>query len=273
MSDALPSELAAGLEATASRRGPLGSPVYYFNETGSTNDVAATLAEGGAAEGTLVLASTQTAGRGRLGRQWHSPPDAGLYASLIFRSAAAAPFLTLAGGVAVAEGIRQATALPVHIKWPNDIVISDRARPSRRRKLAGLLAEASSGADGVLHVVLHVVLGIGINIKATAYPPELADKASSLETELGRPVDAGAVLGETLAALERAMGSLRRGDAARVLGRWRELAPSAFGSSVEADVGGERVAGVAEGIDDSGALLVRVNGRLERVLSGEVLWT
>jgi BirA family biotin operon repressor/biotin-[acetyl-CoA-carboxylase] ligase len=269
MSDALPSELAAGLEATASRRGPLGSPVYYFNETGSTNDVAATLAEGGAAEGTLVLASTQTAGRGRLGRQWHSPPDAGLYASLIFRSAAAAPFLTLAGGVAVAEGIRQATALPVHIKWPNDIVISDRARPSRRRKLAGLLAEASSGADGVLHVVL----GIGINIKATAYPPELADKASSLETELGRPVDAGAVLGETLAALERAMGSLRRGDAARVLGRWRELAPSAFGSSVEADVGGERVAGVAEGIDDSGALLVRVNGRLERVLSGEVLWT
>ena len=89
MSDALPSELAEGLQATASRRGPLGSPVYYFGETGSTNDVAATLAERGAGEGTLVLASAQTAGRGRLGRQWHSPPDAGLYASLILRSAAA----------------------------------------------------------------------------------------------------------------------------------------------------------------------------------------
>src|SRR4051794_18181320 len=148
MSDALPSELAGGLEATASRRGPLGHPVYYFSETGSTNDVAATLAEGGAGEGTLVLASAQTSGRGRLGRQWHSPPDAGLYASLILRSAAAAPFLTLAGGVAVAEGIRQATGLPVAIKWPNDIVVSDRTRPSRWRKVAGILAEASSNAEG-----------------------------------------------------------------------------------------------------------------------------
>jgi BirA family biotin operon repressor/biotin-[acetyl-CoA-carboxylase] ligase len=268
MSDALPSELAAGLDASAPRRGSLGTPVYYFSETGSTNDVAATLAERGAAEGTLVLASAQTAGRGRLGRQWHSPPDAGLYVSLIVRAAAAAPFLTLAGGVAVADGIRAATGLPVEIKWPNDIVISDRARPSRRRKLAGLLAEASSGADGVQYVVL----GIGINVKATAYPPELSDKASSLETELGRSVDAGAVLGETLAALERALRSLRDGDAAQVIEAWRRMAPSANGAQVEADVRGARVAGVAEGIDDLGALLVRVNGRLERVLSGEVVW-
>src|SRR3954449_800961 len=138
MSDALPSELAAGLDTSASRRGPLGTPVYYFSETGSTNDVAATLAERGAGEGTLVLASAQTAGRGRLGRRWHSPPDAGLYASLILRSATAAPFLTLAGGVAVAAGVRRATGLPVEIKWPNDIMISDGARPSRRRKLAGI---------------------------------------------------------------------------------------------------------------------------------------
>ncbi len=268
MSDALPSELAAGLDASASRRGSLGTPVYYFSETTSTNDVAATLAERGAGEGTLVVASAQTAGRGRLGRQWHSPPDAGLYASLIVRSANAAPFLTLAGGVAVAEGVRNATGLPVEIKWPNDIVISDRTRPSRRRKLAGILAEASSGADGVQYVVL----GVGINVKVTAYPPELADKASSLETELGRSVDAGAVLGETLAALEHALTSLRAGDARDVLGAWRRMAPSASGLQVEADVHGARVAGVAEGIDDSGALLVRVNGRLERVLSGEVVW-
>jgi BirA family biotin operon repressor/biotin-[acetyl-CoA-carboxylase] ligase len=269
MSDALPSDLAAGLDASASRRGPLGTPVYYFSEIGSTNDVAATLAERGAAEGTLVLASAQTAGRGRLGRQWHSPPDAGLYASLILRSAAAAPFLTLAGGVAVAQGVRAATGLPAEIKWPNDLVISDRTRPSRRRKLAGILAEASSSADGVQYVVL----GIGINIKAAAYPPELTDKASSLETELGRSVDGGAVLGETLAALEDMLMSLREGHAAGVLDAWRRLAPSANGAHVEADVRGARVHGVSEGIDDSGALMVRVNGQLERVLSGEVLWT
>jgi biotin-(acetyl-CoA carboxylase) ligase len=86
-------------------------------------------------------------------------------------------------------------------------------------------------------------------------------------------VEAGAVLGETLAALEHALATLRQGEAAPVLGMWRQLAPSAFGSSVEADVRGNRVAGVAEGIDESGALLVRVEGQLERVLSGEVLWT
>jgi BirA family biotin operon repressor/biotin-[acetyl-CoA-carboxylase] ligase len=268
MSDALPPDLATGLEATSSRRGVLGHPVYYFSETGSTNDVAATLAERGAADGTLVLASAQTAGRGRLGRQWHSPPDAGLYASLILRNTAAAPFLTLAGGVAVAAGVRSATGLPVEIKWPNDVVISDPARPSRRRKLAGILAEATSGAEGVLYVVL----GIGINIKASAYPPDLADKASSLEAELGRGVDAGAVLGEVLAALEDALTTLRTGEARRLLAAWRALAPSAQGASVEADVRGVRVAGVAEGIDDSGALLVRVNGQVERVVSGEVLW-
>jgi len=268
MSDALPSELSAGLDATASRRGPLGEPVYYFSETTSTNDVAATLAERGAGEGTLVVASAQTAGRGRLGRRWHSPPEAGLYASLIVRSPSAAPFLTLAGGVAVASGVRQATGLPVEIKWPNDIVISDRARRSRRRKLAGILAEASTGADGRLYVVL----GFGINIKSTAYPPDLADKASSLEAELGRAVDAGAVLGEVLAALEERLTSLRDGDAGAVLEAWRQLAPSACGTNVVADVRGSRAEGITEGIDDTGALLVRVNGGLERVLSGEVVW-
>ena len=268
MSDALPSELAAGLEATASRRGPLGSPVYYFNETGSTNDVAATLAEGGAAEGTLVLASTQTAGRGRLGRQWHSPPDAGLYASLIFRSAARAPFLTLAGGVAVAEGIRQATALPVHIKWPNDIVISDRARPSRRRKLAGLLAEASSGADGVLHVVL----GIGINIKATAYPPELADKASSLETELGRPVDAGTVLAQVLASLNRVLTEIEQAGPPSLFTRWLERAPSAYGERIEWDGPDGVQRGVSAGLAEDGALLARTAEGLARIVAGEVRW-
>ena len=268
MSDALPPDLAAGLEAATSRRGVLGESVYYFSETGSTNDVAATLAERGAADGTLVLASSQTAGRGRLGRRWHSPPDAGLYASLILRSATAAPFLTLAGGVAVAAGVRGATGLPVEIKWPNDVMISDGARPSRRRKLAGILAEATSGPEGVLYVVL----GFGINIKASAYPPPLAGQASSLEAELGRAVDAGAVLGEVLAALETALTTLREGVSEPVLAAWRALAPSAQGARVEADVRGTRVAGVAEGIDDSGALLVRVEGRVERVLSGEVLW-
>ena len=91
MPDPVPSELEAALQSSAARRGRLGAEIHYFTETGSTNDVAAALADGGSAEGTLVVASSQTAGRGRLGRRWHSPPDAGLYVSLIVRNVSAAP--------------------------------------------------------------------------------------------------------------------------------------------------------------------------------------
>src|SRR5207253_921772 len=124
--------------------------------------------EDGAPDGTAVVASSQTAGRGRFGRQWYSPPGAGLYVSIVCRNAAAAPLLTLAGGVAVADGIRAATGLPVCIKWPNDVVVES-GSPARRRKLAGILAEASSGADGVQHVIL----GFGINLRSAAYPQAL----------------------------------------------------------------------------------------------------
>ena len=112
MPDPVPLECEAALQSSAARRGRLGAEIHYFTETGSTNDVAAALADSGSPEGTLVVASSQTAGRGRLGRRWHSPPDAGLYVSLIVRSASAAPYLTLAGGVAVAQGITRATGLP-----------------------------------------------------------------------------------------------------------------------------------------------------------------
>src|SRR4051812_27874395 len=192
MPDPLPPEFASALAGTRHRRGPLGEPTYYFNETTSTNDVAARHAEHGATEGTTVVAAAQTAGRGRLGRTWYSPPGAGLYMSIVFRSAVAAPFLTLAGGVAVAEGIRAATGLPLEIKWPNDVVTPSSAGPAKRRKLSGVLAEASTSVDGLQYVIL----GIGINISPVSYPPELADRATSIETELGRPADAGAIFAE-----------------------------------------------------------------------------
>src|SRR5688572_18315264 len=101
MSEPLPEEIRAALAAGASRRGRFGDPVVYLAETPSTNGVAMAMAEQGAPEGTMVMAFAQTAGRGRLGREWVSPPGAGLYVSLVCRNAAVAPLLTLAGGVAV----------------------------------------------------------------------------------------------------------------------------------------------------------------------------
>lgn len=268
MSERLPDDLAAALRATAVRRGRFGDPVVFFTEVGSTNDVAATLAEHGAAEGTCVVALCQTAGRGRFGRAWFSPPGAGWYASVICRNQAAAPYLTLAGGVAVAEGIRRATGLPVHIKWPNDVVVADRTAPGRWRKLAGILAEASTGADDLQHVVL----GLGINLRPASYPAGIADRASSIETELGRAADGGSVLAETLAAFAELMEPLAAGAPQAVLDRWRALAPSARGTAVAWDTAGGPQAGVSDGIAEDGALLVRIGDRTERVISGELRW-
>lgn len=268
MSDPLPPEFAAALRATADRRGGLGDPVYYFTETGSTNDVAATLAGNGAPQGTTIVASAQTSGRGRFGRGWFSPAGAGLYVSVVFRDADLLPLLTIAGGVAVAEAVATATGLPVSLKWPNDVVVESGVTPRRRRKLAGLLAEASSGADGLQHAVL----GFGINLRPAAYPAEIADKATSIESELGQEPDGSAVLAESLCALAAWTAAIGSGNGDSLLRRWRELAPSAEGSRVEWVAGERTMSGVTAGIDDSGALLVRAGGRLERVISGEVRW-
>ena len=268
MSDPIPDDLAGALAASAPRRGCFGDPLYFFAEAASTNDVAQSLAEHGAPEGATVVASAQTAGRGRFGRTWFSPPGAGVYASVVVRNAKAAPFLTLAGGVAVAEGVRAASGLPVEIKWPNDIVVRGAQGAAQRRKLAGILAEASTSAEGLQYVIL----GFGINLRSAAYPADLADRATSIETELGRGVDGALVLTETLAAFAASIDKLSSGHADAVLTRWRELAPSARGSRVEWTSAAGTLAGTAEGIADDGALLVRVGARIERIISGELRW-
>jgi BirA family transcriptional regulator, biotin operon repressor / biotin---[acetyl-CoA-carboxylase] ligase len=266
MSDPVPEEVVRGLSTTTRRRGPFGTPLYYFLDAGSTNDLAASLAEQGAPQGTTVLAGSQTAGRGRFSRVWFSPPGAGLYASVICRDPRTAPFLTLAGGVAVADGIRNATGLPVQIKWPNDVVVEgDRGA---RRKLAGILAEATSTPEGLQYVIL----GFGINLRSAAYPPELTDRVTSIEVELGRMVDGGTVLSETLAVLAERFAQLERGDSAQVLSRWRELSPLSRGAAVEWDTPSGSLSGIAAGIDDDGALRVRVGPQIQRIISGEVRW-
>jgi BirA family biotin operon repressor/biotin-[acetyl-CoA-carboxylase] ligase len=261
-------ELEAALAATTDTRGVFGSPLTYVDETGSTNDLAMRAADAGAPEGATFVAGAQRAGRGRLGRTWFSPPGAGLYVSIVLRNPAVAPWITLAGGVAVAEGIRAATGLPVEIKWPNDVIAVTSGAFERRRKLAGILTEASTGADGLQYIVL----GFGINLRAAAFPPELADRATSIETELGRAVDAGPVLASVLAALN---GAVRDGlaDAAnRLLPRWRALSPSATGAAIEWDAPGGVRRGVTAGLAPDGALLARDAHGTERIRSGEVRW-
>ena len=268
MSEPLPDDLRTALAASADRRGVFGEPVIFFAETGSTNDLAVTLAEHGAREGAMAIAAAQTAGRGRLGKDWFSPAGAGLYVSIVCRNARAAPLLTLGGGVAVADGIRQATGLPVVLKWPNDVVIPDPAAPGRRRKIAGVLAEGSTGRDGLQYVVL----GFGVNLRPVTYPPSIAARTTSVEAELGRTVERGAVLAETLSAFNKHATALAEGQTSALFKRWRELAPSAVGARVEWTVNGLAHRGTTAGIDDQGALLVREQNQTARIIAGEVNW-
>jgi BirA family transcriptional regulator, biotin operon repressor / biotin---[acetyl-CoA-carboxylase] ligase len=268
MPEAVPEDLAVALASSADRRGAFGQPLIFLSSTGSTNDVAQRLADNGAPHGAVVIALAQTAGRGRQGREWFSPPGAGLYMSVLIRNAAIAPLLTLAGGVAVADGIRRATGLPAAIKWPNDIVVRDAHAPGRRRKLAGILAEGSTADSGVQHVVV----GIGINVRPADYPPALVNRVTSLERELGRPVDAGLVASEILVALNEQVTALESGRRSEVLDRWRSLSPSAVGGQVWWSISGETIAGTTAGIDGDGALLVRSAGATHRIISGEVRW-
>lgn len=267
MVDALPEDLSRALASTEIQRGVFGARLFYFIETASTNDLAAAAADRGEPEGTTFVAGAQTAGRGRLGRTWFSPPGAGLYVSTIVRRSSIAPWITLAGGVATAEAIRSATGLPVQIKWPNDIV-TVHGRLEGRRKLAGILAEASSGPDGVERVVL----GVGINVGAAALPPHLTNRASAIEIELGRPVDTGALLAQLLSALNRVLDEIANAGPPSLFQRWLDLAPSAHGAAIEWDAGGVRRHGVTAGLAEDGALLARTPDGLERIIAGEVRW-
>lgn len=270
-----PADVADALAASRDSRAGFGAPLFYFPTIGSTNDVASRLAAGGAPEGTTVAAEAQTSGRGRLGRTWFSPQGAGLYVSIVIRPdaggrglqgrAAAAPSLpavvTLASGVALADAIQESTGLQVEIKWPNDIVCG-------RRKLAGILAEASAqGAE-----LEYVILGFGVNIRPVTYPPDVAQRATSIEAELGRPVDRGLLLARALAHVSACRETLRSGRIGGLLDRWRRLSPSAVGARVEWRAPGGAVGGRTAGLDHDGALLVNCGGRIERVVAGEVIW-
>jgi BirA family biotin operon repressor/biotin-[acetyl-CoA-carboxylase] ligase len=246
------------LERALPRLGSLGSPLHFFPTIGSTNDAAASLAEGG-----VVVADQQTAGRGRRGQAWFSPPGSGLYVSVVLaphratiEPLRATQLLTLGAGVAISEALETAAGLRADLKWPNDLYVG-------HRKLAGILAESSGDT---------VVLGYGINVATSAFPPELRDRATSIETELGRGVDRDELFVETLAALSRRYEDLLSGRFDAILDAWRRRAPGAVGARVARTIGGAVESGVTAGIDDRGALLVRVGDRTERIVSGELTW-
>lgn len=247
------------IEHARPRLGRLATSVLHVPTIASTNDAA--LASN--VEGAIVIADAQTAGRGRRGHVWFSPPLSGLYVSVVLapgRHAAdfkrATSLLTLTIGVALAEGVEASTGLHADLKWPNDVYI-------RSRKLAGILAESNGQS---------VVAGYGINLAADAYPPELQDRVTSLESEVGRRIDRSVVLVETLAAIAARDHDLLAGKFDAILDAWRRRAPTAAGARVEWTMAVAIKHGITDGIDDDGALRVRTDAGPERIVGGEVRW-
>jgi BirA family transcriptional regulator, biotin operon repressor / biotin---[acetyl-CoA-carboxylase] ligase len=266
MFEPLPEDIAVAVDAARARLGAY-QDLLFVEAVDSTNDVALALAGTGRPEGTAVLADWQRAGRGRRGREWFSPPGAGLYLSVVVRPITlhgALPIVTLAAGVAAAEAVQAASGLPVELKWPNDLVIG---RPWR--KMGGILAETVTSGAGIDAVVI----GIGINLLQTSYPPTIADRATSIETELGRPIARASVVVELLGALADMMARVHAGERDHICRAWRRFGRTGLCRQAVrwTDVRGQRHGHVCD-IDADGALLVEVDGLVERLIAGEVIW-
>ncbi len=239
--------------------GWLGRRRIDLIECDSTNDEAARLARAGADHGTVVVARSQRAGRGRDGRAWISPPGLGLYLSAVVRPPlplALVPPMSLAIGVGVCAAACEAGA-DARLKWPNDVLASG-------RKLAGILVEAQS-QGGRLEAV---VVGIGVDLGGEL-PPELAGRAITLAAAAGRVIEPAAFTASLLGHVERWIDRYVAGGLPPVIAAWHErMAP---GLAVRAVIGGMPLEGEAAGLDADGALLLRdAGGRLHRIRSGDV---
>ncbi len=239
----------------------LGRSTVCFLELESTNALAMGAALAGARHGTAVVAEHQTAGRGRLGRAWFSPPGVGLWFSLILRyelEISRAWMLTLGAAAAVADAVEASTGACPEVRWPNDLYLNG-------RKLAGILTEARVGDGGLRFAVLGV--GINVNHEAADFPAGLQDTATSLRCGTGREHGRTRLLAEIFLALEQTFSGL---DAERIRASWKCRARM-LGGPVRVKTAAGPVRGVAEDVDTDGALLVRdVDGRTTRVTMGDV---
>lgn len=252
------------LAATPSCR--LGRPLVYLPSCASTNDEIAARALAGAEEGLLVVAGVQTAGRGRRGRVWHASVGENLTFSLLLRPALSAQLatpVTLLAGAALATSLA-GLGFSAQLKWPNDVLLDTRDGP---RKVAGILTEMASAADHVRHIVL----GVGINVNAGSFPDELATRATSLYLARGQHVDRGEVLAGFVRAFEPIYDHFVAEGPAAALATWNRYA--LLGQPCSIERGEKRIEGIAEGVDPSGALLIRTGGgEVMPVYAGEVSW-
>ncbi|HUX67318.1 MAG TPA: biotin--[acetyl-CoA-carboxylase] ligase [Terriglobales bacterium] len=258
------SDTLQGLRAWLPAQG-LGAELHYFATLDSTQAAALAAGQAGAPEGALFVAERQTRGRGRHGHSWSSPPGAGIYASLLLRPrrpAAALLPLTLAAALAVADAVGEVAGLEPEIRWPNDLLLGG-------KKFCGLLIETTSSGGEDL-----AVLGFGINVRPQAWPPELAELATTLDQHTPQPIPRAQLCAAVVRQVERRYRTWSAGGDAALLQEFAARCPGVRGRAVVVGGAGDPAAaytGHTEGLEPSGFLRVRLqDGSLRVVTQGDV---
>jgi BirA family biotin operon repressor/biotin-[acetyl-CoA-carboxylase] ligase len=254
----LPEEIKAGLKTRI-----LGREVVYQREAASTQAIAKSLASLGAVEGTIVVAETQSGGRGRVGRPWSSP-QGGIYFSIILRpdiKPGEALRLPLVAGVAVAQAIVRNTNLDPRLKWPNDIIIGG-------RKVGGILTEMGAETDRLDWVIIGI--GLNVNTPHDSFPHEVEESATSLMEAVGEEIPRVKLLQGILVEFESLYGNLAKNGFEPLRARWKALSDT-IGAQVVVTMPDGQVKGLAADIDSDGALILdKGNGDIERIIGGMV---
>jgi BirA family biotin operon repressor/biotin-[acetyl-CoA-carboxylase] ligase len=248
----------------------LGRTLHVLEETSSTNTAAAALAQEGAPHGTVVVADTQTAGRGRLGRHWHSPSGKNIYCSVLLRSmpdpgqqSSWLSWIPLIVALAIYRAVQVVTGLKSSVKWPNDILIGN-------RKLGGVLCESSGIGTAQASVIIGI--GLNVNIRRDEFPDDLREIATSVAAECGHPCDRTALLASLLLELETRCESFLAGRHGDILKEYM-LRCSTIGRRVRIELSqGEQMNGTAESVQPDGSLTVRRDdGTARNVRAGDVI--
>ena len=251
----------AGLE-TALTGTDFAGKLHFSPVTDSTNSDALAAARGGAAHGSVFLTDEQRAGRGRGDHAWHSVAGQGLYVSVLLRPevpAARLALLPLAAGLAAASAVRAVAGIAVDLRWPNDLLIGV-------RKAGGILVETQTEGEAVAFAVI----GIGVNVHQRVFDPGLATPATSLDVETGRHVSRQTLLVSLLKSLECETLALHDSAAAGIILRRVERASTWLRGRAVLVHGPQACAGVTDGLDGNGFLLVRTDGGLVTVHTGGI---
>ena len=256
----LPEEIRDGLKTSTFGRGRID----YCSVVDSTNIRARMIADEGAPEGTIVVAETQLKGKGRRGKSWFSPAGQGIYVSVILRPRvppSEATQLVLMAAVAAAEALLVHAAVPIAVKWPNDILVGG-------KKIAGILTEMRLDGDRIDHVVIG--MGVNVNTPAESLPPEIAATATSLRAETGRTFSRAELLRTYLEKLEGYYALFRERRFEPIRERWLALA-RIIGKPVKIVGVDHTYEGEVVDIDPNGFLILKsTDGTVQRILAGDV---